>query len=178
MPRQQPFSLQHCSVPQPKTIIHITCVYLVSSQEYYPCVQVLFFPVLLWVPGSIWKSLFYQGIIKWHDAGLPIECHMGVPDKILLKFSDNILSWICICPLPKKLPDLEALYCKRYFNIYLWALKLGQAFLLALFQALFGCLTCPHNGSGERCNFTWGNGSLNCVKNAIHTHKLCCHILK
>jgi hypothetical protein len=34
-------------------------------------------------------------------------------------------------PLPKKLPDLEALYCKRYFSIEAWT-----SFSLGSFQYL------------------------------------------
>jgi hypothetical protein len=177
MPRQQPFSLQHCSVPQPKTIIHITCVPSILSRILSMCTSALLSCFIMSARINLEVSFLLRNHkMTWCWAAYWVS--YGVPDKILLKFSDNILSWICICPLPKKLPHLEALYCKRYFNIYLWALKLGHAFLLDLFQALFGCLTCPDTGSGEGCSFTLGNASLNCVKKAIHTHKMCCHILK
>jgi hypothetical protein len=155
-------------------------VYLVSSQEYYPCVQSALLSCFI-ISARInleVSFLLRNHKMTWCWAAYWVS--YGVPDKILSKFSDNILSWICICHFLKSCQTLKLSTVKdiSIFTFEHWRSLYVQAFLLALFQALFGCLTCPDNGSGERCSFTLGNGSLNCVKKAIHTYTMCCHILK
>jgi hypothetical protein len=101
-------------------------VYLVvSSQEYYPCVQqVLFFPVLLFSATIHLEVSFLLRNHKMTWCWAAYWVSYGVPDKILLKFSDNILLWIFICHFLKSCQTLKLFTVKgiSIFTFEHWSL--------------------------------------------------------